>query len=33
MRDAIQMHLEGMREDGEAVPEPQAIADYVTVRL
>jgi len=30
MREAIQMHLAGMREDGEPIPEPHTIADYIT---
>ena len=29
MRGAIEMHLEGMREDGEPVPEPSTLCDYV----
>jgi predicted RNase H-like HicB family nuclease len=29
MRRAIQMHLAGMREDGEQIPEPKTIADYI----
>jgi len=28
---AIQMHLEGMREDGEPVPEPTSLCEYVEV--
>lgn len=31
MRDAIAMHLEGMREDGERIPEPSSVARYITV--
>jgi predicted RNase H-like HicB family nuclease len=31
MRDAIQLHLEGMREDGLAVPVPFSTVDYVDV--
>ena len=31
MNEAIAMHLEGMREDGEELPQPEAIADYVTL--
>lgn len=31
IRDAIEFHLEGMREDGLAVPEPTAVARYVEV--
>ena len=29
MRKAIQMHLAGMREDGDAIPEPRTIAEYI----
>lgn len=29
IREAIEFHLEGMREDGEAIPEPTTVADYV----
>lgn len=29
MRDAIRMHLDGMRKDGLAIPEPSSIADYI----
>jgi len=31
IREAIELHLEGMREDGAKIPEPTSIADYVTV--
>jgi predicted RNase H-like HicB family nuclease len=31
MRDAIEMHLEGMREDGDPIPEPTTVADYIAV--
>ena len=31
IRRAIEFHIEGMREDGEPVPEPQATADVVEV--
>jgi predicted RNase H-like HicB family nuclease len=27
--EAIRMHVEGLREDGLAVPEPTAIAEYI----
>jgi len=30
MREAIEMHLEGMREDGLRIPEPTTKADYIT---
>ena len=29
MRDAIRMHLDGMREDGLTIPEPSSIAEYI----
>jgi predicted RNase H-like HicB family nuclease len=29
MREAIGFHLDGMREDGEPIPEPRTIAEYV----
>lgn len=31
IRDAIAFHLEGMREDGLAVPSPSSQVDYVEV--
>ncbi|HXP85017.1 MAG TPA: type II toxin-antitoxin system HicB family antitoxin [Bryobacteraceae bacterium] len=30
MRAALQMHLDGMREDGEAIPEPRTTAESIT---
>ena len=29
IRQAIEFHLEGMREDGEPIPEPKALCEYV----
>lgn len=29
MRDAIRFHIDGLREDGLAVPPPTSIAEYV----
>lgn len=29
MRDAIRMHLDGMREDGLPIPAPSSIAEYI----
>ena len=29
MREAIEFHLDGLREEGYAVPEPQASSSYV----
>jgi predicted RNase H-like HicB family nuclease len=31
IRDAIEFHLEGMREDGLPIPKPSSEADYVEV--
>lgn len=31
MRGAIEMHLRGMREDGDPIPEPTTRADYAEV--
>jgi predicted RNase H-like HicB family nuclease len=31
LQEAIQMHIEGMKEDLLPMPEPCALADYVTV--
>lgn len=31
IREAIEFHLEGMKEDGEDVPEPHSYAEYVEV--
>ena len=31
MREAIRFHIEGLKEDGLAVPEPSSSAEYVTV--
>jgi predicted RNase H-like HicB family nuclease len=30
---ALQMHLNGLREDGLPIPEPVAVADYVATAL
>jgi len=30
MRKAMQMHLAGILEDGETIPEPHTIAEYIT---
>jgi predicted RNase H-like HicB family nuclease len=29
--EAIEFHLEGLRESGEAIPEPHSYVDYVTI--
>ena len=31
IREAIEFHIEGMREDGEVIPQPQASSDVVEV--
>ena len=31
MREAIAMHLEGLREDGEPIPLPSSSAEYLAV--
>ncbi len=32
MREALELHLEGMVEDGEAIPDPVSMVEYVEVR-
>jgi predicted RNase H-like HicB family nuclease len=31
MREAMQFHIDGLREDGEPVPAPVSVASYVSV--
>ena len=31
MREAIDFHLEGMREHGDVIPEPSVVTEYVSV--
>lgn len=31
IREAVEFHLEGMREDGEAIPEPSSRVEYIEV--
>jgi predicted RNase H-like HicB family nuclease len=33
MREAIELHLQGMREDGEPIPEPNSDPGWVEVSL
>lgn len=33
IKEAIEFHLEGMREDGFAPPTPTSVADYVAVAI
>ena len=32
IREAIEFHIEGLREDGQPVPEPTSLCEYVEVR-
>ena len=31
IREALEFHFEGMREDGEPIPDPASLVDYVEV--
>ena len=31
IREAVEFHLEGMRDDGEAIPEPSSQVEYIDV--
>lgn len=31
--EAIELHLQGMRQDGETIPSPSAISDYVETQV
>lgn len=31
IREAIEMHLESMRHDGDAIPEPKSTTEYVQI--
>jgi predicted RNase H-like HicB family nuclease len=33
MREALRFHFEGMIEDGDPIPDPQTLCDYVDVEL
>jgi predicted RNase H-like HicB family nuclease len=33
LREAIELHLEGMREDGLAIPEPASVVEYLDVSV
>jgi predicted RNase H-like HicB family nuclease len=33
IREALQFHFDGMREDGQAIPDPQTLVDYVDVPI
>jgi predicted RNase H-like HicB family nuclease len=33
IREAMDFHLEGMREHGDPIPEPSVVTEYVSVKL
>jgi predicted RNase H-like HicB family nuclease len=33
MQEAVELHLEGMRDDGDPAPEPTTVSDYVEARV
>ncbi|HET6250721.1 MAG TPA: type II toxin-antitoxin system HicB family antitoxin [Tepidisphaeraceae bacterium] len=33
LREALEFHFEGMREDGEKIPDPETLVDYIDVGL
>lgn len=33
MREALVFHFEGLREDGQAIPDPQALVDYIELPM
>ena len=33
VREAIELHLEGLRADGEPIPQPTTISDYVETKV
>jgi predicted RNase H-like HicB family nuclease len=33
LRVALRMHFEGLQEDGEAIPDPTTLCDYVDVEI
>ena len=33
LREALEFHFEGMREDGERIPDPETLVDYIDVGL
>lgn len=33
LREAIAMHLEGMREDGLPIPEPSSVVEYMEMEI
>ena len=33
MREALLFHFEGLREDGQLIPDPQALVDYIELPI
>lgn len=33
IREAIELHLESLREDGAEIPSPQTLVEYVEIRI
>jgi len=33
MRGAVELHLQGLREDGAPIPEPSTVADYISTSV
>ena len=33
IREAIELHLQGLREDGETIPQPTTVSDYVDAKV
>ena len=33
IRRAVEMHLQAMREDGDPIPDPTTVADYITASV
>lgn len=33
IQEAVELHLQGMREDGEPIPQPTTLSDYVEPRV
>jgi predicted RNase H-like HicB family nuclease len=33
MREALLFHFEGLREDGQVIPDPQALVDYIELSV
>ena len=33
IQEAMELHLQGMREDGESIPEPTSLSDYIEAKV